>query len=218
MNGVAPAGAGHRGAMWWTFPQPRPALSSGSVGGGLQAVSWVLNIAVAGDYRRTDLDRHAAEVASEVGLSGSGTALFTAADVNHHQYAALDEVEAWCTVGVTRPTWPADRAALATAGQRLPPGTVNTVVLVPVRLTASALVQAGLTAAEAKAQACVEAGVPGTGTCSDAVVVVAGADGPEESFAGVRSYWGARIAIAVHAVVSAGLRPGEPGRPKGLDG
>lgn len=52
------------------------------------------------------------------------------------------------------------------------PGTVNVVVSVPVPLTPSALVQAVGTLTEAKAQVLVRAGVPGTGTASDAVVVM----------------------------------------------
>jgi len=47
--------------------------------------------------------------------------------------------------------------------------------------------------------------VPGTGTASDAVVVVWPPSLPAEPFAGPRSTWGARIARAVHAAVHRGL-------------
>jgi adenosylcobinamide amidohydrolase len=76
---------------------------------------------------------------------------------------------------------------------------------VPVGLSPAAAVNAVGTATEAKAQALFEAGVPGTGTASDAVVVVWSPVLPTEPFAGPRSTWGARIARAVHAAVRHGL-------------
>lgn len=197
-----------RGALWWRLTdssEPWPSLSSASVGGGLGEIGWVLNVGVEKDYRRTDLAVHAAEVADRAGLAGPGTALFTAADVTRVEYRECDGVRAWSTVGVSRPTWPADPEALAGAGQRLPPGTINTVVLLPARLAASALVQVALVVAEAKAQACLEANIPGTGTASDAVVVACAPDGSAQEFGGPRSVWGARTALAVHASVAAGL-------------
>ncbi|MEU5878998.1 adenosylcobinamide amidohydrolase [Spirillospora sp. NPDC047279] len=88
------------------------------------------------------------------------------------------------------------------------PGTVNIVVAVPVALTDAALVNAVMTATEAKTQALLEAGYPCTGTASDAVCVAAlerpGPAGAAEPFAGPRSVWGARIARAVHSAVHAG--------------
>ncbi len=75
------------------------------------------------------------------------------------------------------------------------------VAQLPVRLTDAALLNALCTVAEAKAQALVEQGVPGTGTPSDAVSVVCPLDGPAEPFAGPRSPWGARLARAVHASI-----------------
>ena len=205
-HGLLPPAAGHRGALWWRCDPPRPALSSASVGGGLRTVAWVLNTGVVHDYARTDLAAHAAEVGAPLGLRGPGTALFTAVPVTRVREGEEQGAHAWSTVGVTRPTWPAQRGAVV--GERLP-GTINTVVTLPVRLGPDALVQAALAATEAKAQACVEAGLPGTGTASDALVVLAApehdADAPLETFGGVRSTWGSRVALAVHAAVAAGL-------------
>jgi hypothetical protein len=77
-------------------------------------------------------------------------------------------------------------------------------------------VNAVVTATEAKSQAVIEAGFPGTGTASDAICVAAPtsaaalATGPvlagdaAEDFTGPRSPWGARIARAVHAAVWVG--------------
>lgn len=192
-------------ALTWEVPRGWVALSSAAVGGGLVEPRWVLNLDVGGDILRTDLDAYVAEVASSRALDGPGCALLTAADVTQVEHAERDGVQAWSTVGVTRPTW-----ALAPARPAAPPaaGTINVVVSVPVPLSPAALVQAVGTVTEAKAQVLVQAGVPGTGTASDAVVVLCpGATGTQETvpFAGVRSEWGQRVARAVHATVSAGL-------------
>jgi adenosylcobinamide amidohydrolase len=85
------------------------------------------------------------------------------------------------------------------------PGTINIIAAVPVPLTDAAYVNAVITATEAKAQALIEAGFPGTGTASDAICVAAPADdGTQEDFTGPRSVWGARLARAVHAAVTEG--------------
>lgn len=164
----------------------------------------MINAQVAKDYRRHDLAAHGAELAALAGLSGAGVVMFTAADVRAVRSAAEHGVRADATVGVTLPTW----AAAADDPVAVPaPGTINVVVQLPVRLTASALLNALCTATEAKSQALFEAGVPGTGTASDAVTVVCPVAGPAEEFAGPRSVWGARLARAVHAAVRDGVRP-----------
>jgi adenosylcobinamide amidohydrolase len=100
-------------------------------------------------------------------------------------------------------------------------------VRVPVALSDAALVNAVVTATEAKTQALLEAGVPGSGTSSDAVCIACPAPGalasaspvsrspaagslasgqevPVEEYGGPRSPWGARIARATHRAVAAG--------------
>ena len=215
----------------WAVPDGWQAISSAAVGGGLVRTRWVVNARVDAAFARTDLEAWAAEVAAGAGLQGSGCALLTAADVSQVAHAHRAGVSAWATVGVTRPTWPHDPRAAAHPGA-VPschigrpgdgcdtperhdgsgppaPGTVNIVVALPVALSPSALVQALGTVTEAKAQVLVSAGVPGTGTASDAVVVLcpaAGSDDTGELFAGVRSTWGRRIAHAVHDAVQDGL-------------
>lgn len=205
----------------WDVPEGWCALSSAAVGGGLVRPRWVLNATVDGGFARTDLDAWAAEVAGQVGLEGPGCALLTAADVARVEHAHRDGVDVWATVGVTRPTWPHEPRGPVLSEVHgdgpPPPGTVNIVVSVPVPLTPSALVQAVGTLTEAKAQVLVRSGVPGTGTASDAVVVMCpGPDvdprgdaatrtGAPVPFAGVRSAWGRRIGDAVHDAVLAGL-------------
>jgi adenosylcobinamide hydrolase len=196
-----------RAVLAWRFDEPRAALSSAPVGGGAAALDWVVNIGVGASYERTDLGQHASEVAARLALHGTGAALLTAADVGRVVRAEDGEVVVDATVGVTKPTWAAD--ADDAHGHRRDgtwgPGTINIVVQLPVALSPAAAVNAVMTATEAKAQALFEAGVPGTGTASDAVVITWPAMLPAEPFAGPRSPWGARLARAVHAAVDQGL-------------
>lgn len=199
---IHPPGADHRGLLVWRWPSGVSALSSSAVGGGPTHPRWAVNIGVASDYERTDLKAHADEIAERHGLDGPGIGLWTAAEVSRVQRAECGGVDADATVGVTRPTWSADPAG---GWNEWRPGTINIVVQVPVALDPGAAVNAVITVTEAKSQALFEAGVPGTGTASDAVVVIWTTDGPAERFGGPRSPWGARLAQATHGAVRAGL-------------
>ncbi|MEV4258395.1 adenosylcobinamide amidohydrolase [Spirillospora sp. NPDC049652] len=198
-------------------------ISSAMLGGGITSARWVLNAQVAGGYSRMDPVDHLLELAAEYGLDGPGVGMLTAASVERTQQAGDGGVRVSATVGLRVPTWaaaPAGAADPELAPIRLDgvmprPGTINIVVSVPVPLTDAALVNAVMTATEAKSQAMLEAGYAGTGTASDAICVAAPAPGatrrrepdlePEaEPFAGPRSVWGARIARAVHRAVLTG--------------
>jgi adenosylcobinamide amidohydrolase len=208
-------------ALWrpgpgWTM------ISSGVLGGGLGPREWVLNAQVPGLYGRMDPATHLAEIARDIGLAGPGVGLLTAAKVTGLVSAADEGVHAAATVGLRVPTWAAARPG-ASDPELAPiigwrPGTINIVVSLPVPLTDAAFVNAVITATEAKSQAMIEAGFPGTGTASDAVCVAAPASGPAsaagEDFTGPRSQWGARIARAVHEAVLTGANryPAHPGR------
>lgn len=197
-----PETAGARAVCTWVFDAPRASLSSAPVGGGTAAIDWLLNIGVPADYARTDLGDHARDIADRLGLVGTGAAMLTAVDVHRLVRSADGDVVVDATVGVTKPTWAADADD---AHGTWSPGTINIVVQLPVGLSPAAAVNAVITATEAKSQALVEAGVPGTGTASDAVTVVWPPMLPAEAFTGPRSTWGARIGRAVHAAVRDGL-------------
>jgi adenosylcobinamide amidohydrolase len=185
----------------WRFATTMTVASTASVGGGLGPRGWVINAQVASDYARLDLAAHAAELAAHSRLEGDGVAMFTAADVRRARRAVHDGVHVDTTVGLTMPTWAAAEDDPFTVRG---PGTINVVAILPVRLQDAALLNALCTATEAKAQALFAAGVPGTGTASDAVTVVCPQDGTAEPFAGPRSVWGARLARAVYDTVRAG--------------
>ena len=157
-----------------------------------------VNVEVDDSYRRTDLEAHVAEVAADRDLAGGGVGLLTAARVERYGAATEDGVDVHATVGLSVPTW----AAAVPESEPQAPGTVNIVVDLPVACAAAALVNMVMTITEAKTQALVEAGVPGTGTASDAVVVTCPIAGEPVMFGGPRSQWGQRVARSVHAAVA----------------
>src|SRR4051794_13217135 len=192
----------------WRFAAPRLVVTSAPLGGGIGMRNWALNAQVPRDYVRTDIDDHLREIARATGCEGDGVGMLTAARVREWSSADDGDVRAFATVGVTAPTWAADADDAVSAYR---PGTINVVAFVPCALDESALVNAVTTVTEAKSQALLEHGVPGTGTASDAVCIVCStpADGIRERFAGPRSRVGAALARAVHGAVRRGLGPGE---------
>jgi adenosylcobinamide amidohydrolase len=193
---------GTRPVLLWRFDAPRIAVSSAPVGGGIGWRAWVCNAQVDDDYARTDLAEHIAEIAAANGCGGDGVGMLTAASVERACCARDGDVTVYATVGLSHPTWAADADGGVSPWR---PGTINVVAFVPVTLSEGALVNAVVTATEAKTQALVEAGVPGTGTASDAVCVVCEASAATERFAGPRSSVGARLARAVHGAVRRGI-------------
>jgi adenosylcobinamide amidohydrolase len=179
--------------------------SSAPFGGGMGLRRWVVNAEVPKGYDRVDLAEHALELMRELELEGDGVMLLTAASVDRHTAAVDGDVLASATVGLSVPTWAAapddDPPAWA-------PGTINVVAWVPARLSLAAMIGAVGTATEAKVQALVDGGVPGSGTASDAVCIACPPDGPIETFAGVRSPLGSRLARAVHDAVGQGAGAG----------
>jgi adenosylcobinamide amidohydrolase len=196
-------GAVHRPVLVWRFAEPVRAVATTVLGGGLGERTWALNAEVSSDYRHDDPAAHAASIADELALEpGAGVAFLTAARVLDVISSGDGGVRCDATVGISAPTW---AAAADGSWSRWQPGTINVVCWVPAALSDAALVNAIVTVAEAKAQALVEAGVPGTGTASDAVAVCCPTGGAEQ-YGGPRSTWGARLARAVHNAVSDGAQ------------
>ncbi|MEV5014630.1 adenosylcobinamide amidohydrolase [Streptomyces sp. NPDC053780] len=191
--------------LWRAGPGWRMA-SSAVLGGGITERAWVLNAQVAHGYRRTDPARHLTGLAHAAGARGPGVGLMTAADVSAFARARDGGAEAVVTAGISVRGWAASPEEGAPSAA--PPGTINIVAAVPVALSDAALVNAVMTATEAKVQALLDAGLDCSGTPTDAVCVAARAPHGTEvthSFAGPRSEWGARLARAVHRAVRAAL-------------
>lgn len=195
--------------LTWRLQEPMLVSSTAPAGGGIGARDWVVNVQVPNGYARRDIEAHIAEIARTLGLAGPGVGMLTAAEVA--RVAVCDDepgVRVEATVGLSSPGWAAAPdgadAARAQAEARLP-GTINVVAFVPVRHSDAALANLLCTVTEAKVQAMINRGIPGTGTASDAVTVLCPASGPVEPFGGPRSIWGARVARAVYAALRAGI-------------
>ncbi len=213
---IGPDGTGlRRPVLVRTFATGWRAVSTAILGGGLGPVAWWVNAQVSRTYAHPDPVAHGRQLAAGLGLSvdARGVVMLTAADASRYSTATEDGVEVVATVGLGLPVpaAAADEVDWAAAGHEpaasLRPGTINLLVTVPVPLSGAALVNAVVTATEAKTQALVEAGVPGTGTSSDAVCVACPAPAPDVAahpYGGPRSLWGARLARAVHDAVAAG--------------
>lgn len=198
-----------RPLLVWRFDEPVRVVASGALGGGWGQRSWLLNAEVDLAYDCVDPAADLRAVAGGLGLDpGAGVGLMTAARVLDVADAVDRGAECAATVGLSHPTWAAAPDGEWSAWS---PGTVNLVCWVPLALTDAALVNLVATVTEAKSQALLDAGVPGTGTASDALVVCCPATSPEPAvdaarYGGPRSVWGARLARAVHAAVAEGTR------------
>ncbi|MEV5500024.1 adenosylcobinamide amidohydrolase [Nonomuraea fuscirosea] len=200
------------GSLLWEFGPGWRMISSAMLGGGIGAREWVLNAQVVAGYARMDPADHLAALGP---ARGAGVGMMTAASVDRYVRAADGGAEAYATVGLRVPTWAA--APEGHTDPELAPirvGTINIVVVLPVAMTDAALVNTVMTVTEAKSQAMIETGFPGTGTASDAVCVAVPATGPQEVFGGPRSEWGARVARAVHTAVRRGAEAWRPGHSK----
>jgi adenosylcobinamide amidohydrolase len=190
----------------WRFPGPVQVIASGPLGGGAGIRRWVINATVDRDYARLDPDRHLDEIARGLDLEGPGVGMLTAVDVRRAKSADEDGVAVVATVGLGQPTW---AAAEAEASGRCA-GTINVFAWIPVPLAPAALVNAVITATEAKVQALCNRGIRATGTATDAICVACPIDGgavPVEPFGGPRSTWGAKLGRAAHRAVLAGTTP-----------
>jgi adenosylcobinamide amidohydrolase len=196
------------------------ALSSAPVGGGFGPRAWIINAQVPMGYDRTDLAAHIDEMRIAGGLPDRlGVGMLTGAHVGAATTAERDGVRVVSTVGVSEPEWAAAPrshsigSGATAAGTIDHPGTINTVAWLPVALAPGAMVNAVITVTEAKTQALLEAGLAGTGTATDAVCIVTPGAGTTEPFAGPRSRWGHRLAIAAHETVRDGIESARAASP-----
>ena len=198
--------------------EERRVLSSAVLGGGLGSARAWLTATVPGDYSRTDPAVDLAERAAQLELPGPVVGMLTAADVGAYERASSGAATVFATVGLGHPL-----AACGTRPRALPrAGTINLLVVVEEGLDDAALVGAGQTAVEAKAQALAAGGVraanargPATGTATDAVCIAARCGGGV-AFAGPATRVGADVARAVFTAVHAGVLRDRTERAAGL--
>ena len=188
--------------LWLSSQEPLDCLSSALVGGGLNRTRHILNMHVDKDYAGPDPVSDLESCAHQVGIQEGFIGLMTAVmlekvKIDWQQQDGLG-VCAIVTAGLAN----ASAAGIsAPAGPQ--PGTINTILLIDGILTPAALVNAVITATEAKCAVLrrldtrTPDGHPATGTSTDAIVVASTNRGPSVPYAGPLTLAGWLLARAV---------------------
>jgi len=189
---------------------PLVVCSSAVVGGGVVSVRHIINMHVPKGYSKSDPAGDLEAFARRLGIMEPFVGLMTAAWTQNAKLAVAREggigVAVIATVGLSNPI-----AAGLSAVASWAPSTINTIVLLDARPEPGALVNAIITATEAKSLALSEAGVKtpdgwqASGTSTDAVVVAATGEGETVTFAGPLTRSGWLIARAVRAAIGSGI-------------
>lgn len=191
--------------------RPLAVLSSAIVGGELRAARHLVNMHVRKDYDAPRPEDDLAACAARLGIAEPFVGLMTAARTQNARVAiethAEVKVVAVVTVGLSNPT--AAGVSPPAAGQ---PGTVNTILLIDAALTPAAMINAVITATEAKMLVLVEADIRAphgglaSGTGTDSIVIATTKRGAWFEYAGPISPIGALIGRAVRRAMQEALQ------------
>jgi iron complex transport system ATP-binding protein len=182
--------------------EPLTMLSSAVVGGGLTRARFIINRHVSKDYDQLDPAADLRSFARQRGIDEAFVGLMTAVYMHNAQFHKLQagavEVGLALTAGYSNKV-----SAGITPPADLRPGTINLILFVQAQLSPAAMVNAIMTATEAKT-ATLQAwplytadGNIATGTSTDAVVVACTGRGPRLPYAGPATPVGAAIARLV---------------------
>ncbi len=192
--------------LWIRGERPLWTLSSAVVGGGFNRTRDIINRHVSKHYDAPHPAEDLRRFARERGIEAPFVGLMTAAYVHRarlaHVYRGRIHVVAVGTVGLSNPT-----AAGVTPPFTPRPGTINLILLVDAHLTPAAMVNAVITATEAKTAALYRRGIrtpeghPASGTSTDAIVIATTARGAPHPYAGPVTDVGWLIARAVRGIL-----------------
>ncbi|MCG8403409.1 MAG: adenosylcobinamide amidohydrolase [Firmicutes bacterium] len=192
---------------------PLKVLGSTVLGGELRWASHIINHSVDKDYRGSDPEEDLRRVAEKMQLGRDVLGMMTAVSVTHtvlsHGKHYNLTVATLCTAGISNPG-----VAGSSVGKLLrdsKQGTINLIVLIDGNLTDAAMVNAVMTATEAKTRALFKAKIslPGgeriTGTTTDAMVVACTARGETVFYSGTATDLGYLIGHTVYKAVRQGV-------------
>jgi adenosylcobinamide hydrolase len=190
-----------------TSALPLAVLSSAVVGGGLRSAHNIVNMRVDKDYDGESPEDDLAAFADSRGIGGAFVGLMTAAHTEHAcvvgESRGAVTVAAVVSVGLSNTSNAGITPPLAVS-----PGTINAILLVDAALTPGAMVNAVITATEAKTMTLSEwnvrtpQGDPASGTSTDAVVVACTQRGSGLSYAGPSTTVGWLVARTVRAAIT----------------
>ena len=168
---------------------PLHILSSAVVGGGFTRADVIINRHVSKHYDHPDPAAELTAFARERGVSGAFVGLMTAVYMKNTRVVTLSEGKLRLTLVMTAGFSNTTAAGLSPSAA-LRPGTINIILLIDARLTPAAMVNAVITATEAKTHVLrswglqTPDGLPATGTSTDAVVIASTGRGPNLPYAG----------------------------------
>ena len=189
-----------------TSRRPLRVLSSAFVGGGFAATREIVNMHVDDVAPDSSPERDLRAFAARLGIAAPFVGLMTAAATEHARLAVAADgaltVAAVVSVGLSNTVC----AGVTPAAAPLP-GTINAILLLDADLTPAAMVNAVITATEAKTMTLGEwqvrdaGGAPASGTSTDAVVVACTGRGAPLDYAGPATPVGFLVAGAVRAAI-----------------
>jgi len=187
--------------------RPLTMLSSAVIGGGLCSARDIVNMHVDKDYDGGSPENDLATFAGSCGIGGAFVGLMTAAATEHACVEAESRdgvtVAAVVSVGLSNTSNAGITPPLAAA-----PGTINAILLIDASLSPSAMVNAVITATEAKTMTLAEwdvrtpQGDPASGTSTDSVVVACTQRGTGLSYAGPATTVGWLVARTTRAAIT----------------
>lgn len=200
------------------FPNEVDSLSSAVYGGGMQRLHKVVNLFVDRNYECSDPVHDMENKLRDWGYPLSGCAgLMTAVPMEHAAVVEEETGSASIFCCVTAAAGNAARAGALRSEQALyRPGTINIMLGIDGHLTTAAMVNAVMTAVEAKAAALADLGITdpengliATGTTTDAIVLAVSQSGRYEAehvYAGTATDLGGAIGRLVYGAVTGSLQ------------
>jgi iron complex transport system ATP-binding protein len=192
--------------------KPLLVLSSAVAGGGMARVRYIINRHVERGYVCQDPEAELAAFAKACCITEPFVGLMTAVPMEKARAVSLSRDGLTVAVLAT-----AGLGNLAAPGLSPPasaqPGTINLVVLVDAALSSAAMVNAIITATEAKAHVLMERGARtaegyrATGTSTDAVVLACTSNGAVHQYAGPATLMGWLVGRGVCSVLEEALGP-----------
>lgn len=189
---------------------PMLAITSSVTGGGILPTHYILNMHVDKNY---NCDFPAADLASFArrrGITEPFHGFMTVVYLDKTKCVTLHEQEVTVTALVTAGVSNATSAGIS-APALLSPGTINIILLVDANLTPAALVNAVITATEAKTASLRDKnirtadGVPATGTSTDAICIACTGRGQTTDYAGPATIIGWLMGRVVRQCLEAAL-------------
>jgi adenosylcobinamide hydrolase len=188
-------------------------LSSAVVGGGFLQTRTIINRHVPHNYNGSDPASDLQRFAAAVGCEELFVGMMTGVPMTHMQSATARHGDATVASVITAGLGNVVASGLSKPTHCLP-GTINIVVLIDANLVVEAMVNAVITATEAKTGVLVELGTrteegyPATGTSTDAMVIACTGRGAPVPYAGPGTWIGYLIGLCVRQGLVKAL--GEP--------